>query len=188
MILEEWKFLKYQNQSNYEISSHGRIRSKRKAEMVFRYHEFGYPQVELRIEGRRKLCNIHKLVAEHFIPNPLSLPIINHIDGNPLNNKVINLEWCTQSHNINVSEKHKEQARQSIVDARKSLPLDFYSPERQSARAISIRVQWEHSIEGSFFGSATELYKLYPILNRSCLYRVLHRTSNNHRGWTISYN
>lgn len=42
----------------------------------------------------------HRLVAEAFIPNPNKYPIINHIDGNPSNNHVSNLEWCTHGQNL----------------------------------------------------------------------------------------
>ena len=34
------------------------------------------------------------------IPNPKELPIINHIDNDPKNNRVDNLEWCTQYDNL----------------------------------------------------------------------------------------
>ena len=45
-------------------------------------------------------CKVHQLVAQAFIPNPNNYKVINHIDGNPMNNKVENLEWCTQKHNV----------------------------------------------------------------------------------------
>ena len=43
--------------------------------------------------------SIHRLIAIKYIPNPNNYPIINHIDGNKLNNLVSNLEWCTSSEN-----------------------------------------------------------------------------------------
>jgi len=41
----------------------------------------------------------HRLVGQHFIPNPDNLPEINHYDGNKLNNYETNLEWVTHSQN-----------------------------------------------------------------------------------------
>ena len=49
----------------------------------------------------RKL--VHRLVAETFVPNPNQLPEVNHIDNNPRNNNVNNLEWCTRKYNLEKS-------------------------------------------------------------------------------------
>lgn len=43
---------------------------------------------------------IHRAVAETFLDNTNDLPVINHKDGNKLNNHVDNLEFCTQQHNV----------------------------------------------------------------------------------------
>lgn len=43
---------------------------------------------------------IHRIVCETFIENIYNKPHINHIDGNKLNNFIENLEWCTQSENL----------------------------------------------------------------------------------------
>ena len=68
----------------------------------------GYLQVNLYKDGTRKHFYVHRLVAEHFIPNPNNLPQINHKDKNKENNNVNNLEWCDNSYNVLYSDIPKK--------------------------------------------------------------------------------
>lgn len=60
----------------------------------------GYSRVLLSVAGKHKSVQIHRLVAQAFIPNPLGFPEVNHIDENPQNNCVDNLEWCSKLYNL----------------------------------------------------------------------------------------
>lgn len=59
----------------------------------------GYYDVGLQQDGKWKKHLVHRLVAQAFIPNPLGLPCVNHIDRDRSNNSVPNLEWCDDSYN-----------------------------------------------------------------------------------------
>jgi len=98
----------------YQVSNLGRVMSfKKKSNSLLLSPSCsrGYLAVNLYINGNVKNPSIHRLVAIAFIPNPLNKPCVNHIDGNKLNNKLSNLEWCTYSenelHSIHVLGKKK---------------------------------------------------------------------------------
>ena len=87
---------------NYQVSNFGRVKSfyNGKVKILKPALLGGYLRIDLRKNGKRKMIFVHNLVAKAFIPNPNNKPQVNHIDGCKLNNYVGNLEWATQSENI----------------------------------------------------------------------------------------
>lgn len=86
--------------TNYYITTDGRLyNSKTKNWYIGRVSESGYMDYILTINHKQHSYRAHRLVAESFIPNPNNLPIVNHKDGNKLNNTIDNLEWVTYSEN-----------------------------------------------------------------------------------------
>lgn len=89
--------------SDYKITSNGDVYSyKRGVERKLKpfISGKGYLQVCLSEKSRTKGFLIHRLVAIHFIKNPLNKVTVNHVDGDKLNNNVSNLEWATNEENI----------------------------------------------------------------------------------------
>lgn len=115
MEKEVWKDIKGY-EGLYQISNLGNIKSLNKVQKLYINNaksgirkgkqlklilfNNGYYFVNLSKNGKIHSYAVHRLVAKTFISNPNNLPIINHIDGNKLNNNINNLEWCTYSHNI----------------------------------------------------------------------------------------
>lgn len=97
----------------YEVSDLGRVRSLKfgKSKILIPGKTgCGYLFVILCKDSKGKCMTVHRLVASAFIPNPLNLPQVNHIDENKLNNNVTNLEWCTASYNNNYGTRIRRLA------------------------------------------------------------------------------
>ena len=101
MMEEQWKPIEGTD-GKYEVSNFGRVRTngKRPGLLTLTKQKSGYRYAMIEIDG--KSCNrrVHRMVAQHFLPNPDNMKEVNHKDGNKDNNHVSNLEWCTRSNNV----------------------------------------------------------------------------------------
>jgi len=80
----------------------------------------GYLRVNLSKEGVAKTFLVHQLVAIEFIPNPLLLDNIDHINTVAYDNRVENLRWVTYKENNN---NELTKIKNSIAKTGKNHPL-----------------------------------------------------------------
>jgi hypothetical protein len=102
-LFMKWKSVK-NYEERYEVSDCGIIRKVPCKSVIGQWiNDQGYCLV--RLSNPRAVFRVHRLVADAFIPNPDLLPCVNHIDCVRHNNHACNLEWCTQSQNIEHSDR-----------------------------------------------------------------------------------
>ena len=120
---EEWRSI--DGYPNYQVSNLGRVKSiKRKvkkwngyrtvSECILkpRKNRYGYLQLLLSNENKRKTMLVHRLVCEAFLPNPLNLPQINHLNEDKTDNRLENLEYCTAKYNCNFGTRNERLAKE----------------------------------------------------------------------------
>lgn len=136
---EVWRYIE-SYEDVYEVSNLGNVRRKyTNKQLSYNVHKTGYLNVHLSHAPRLSRPNIHRLVAEAFIPNPENKPQVNHIDEDKTNNRADNLEWVTAKENINHGTRTKRAGQaqsikikcletgviyDSLIDCAKKLNVD----------------------------------------------------------------
>lgn len=135
----------------YSISSYGRVKSLSRTsprnckmpEKIHRLdkHYFGYWVVDLYKNGKRVKFTVHRLVALNFLPNPENKREVNHIDSDPKNCRLENLEWVTPSENVKHSYRYGN-SYMKVLNKRKGAELPNAKPVIQLANDGSFIKEW----------------------------------------------
>lgn len=134
--MENWKPINGYEKL-YEVSDYGRVKSFHKnkdGKMMKLYTEklehTNYKGLTLvDKKGNKKQFRVHRLVAEAFISNKENKRFVNHRDNNGENNNKSNLEWCTQSENIQHSQN---QGRSVQVHKANKIQSDKARKDREA--------------------------------------------------------
>ena len=138
-----WKDVK-DFEGRYQVSDEGDIRRVTKYKTrLLKKRDGKYYTIDLCIDGQKKSCSVHRIVAETFLEKPDGATEVNHKDGDKHNNRVENLEWVTQKENqdhmisqLNRFPFGKAPKKIRCLDALTGEPVCEYNSLADAARAI----------------------------------------------------
>lgn len=86
---------------NYLIYENGKVWSKNYNRYLKCSERQGYMRISLNKNNITKRFSLHRILAEHYIPNPNNYKEIDHIDRNRSNNNLNNLRWADRKIQMN---------------------------------------------------------------------------------------
>lgn len=84
----------------YQCDTEGVVYGKNSKPLKPNINQHGYKYVVFCVNGKTKVFQVHRIIAFTFVPNPNNFPMVNHLDGNKLNNNADNFEWTTNQGNM----------------------------------------------------------------------------------------
>lgn len=107
-----WKAL--DTDSEYEVSDTGLIR---KVHMMKLFTDRdGYQRVSITEDGKARQTGVHRLILHAFDPRENEDELeVHHLDGNPANNNLDNLQWVTHEENIKYIPPEKLKSSNQFI-------------------------------------------------------------------------
>ncbi len=116
--MELWKQIPFAHL--YEVSTLGNIRNKetKKLKKSPNIEKLTKKQTRVRYTLKTNVKTnksgikgfyLHRIIAETFLENPNNYKEVNHIDGNPYNNILSNVEWCSRKENMKQFNSQKNR-------------------------------------------------------------------------------
>ena len=106
------KFYRIKELDGYLVNKQGDILSlKRHILLKHRIDSGGYHMVTI----HKKNVLVHRIVAETFLPNPNNYKYVNYINEDKSDNRVENLEWCTNSYNNLHRRKQQKRPPKELI-------------------------------------------------------------------------
>lgn len=164
-------------EDHYEVSNLGRVRSKERylscaGRKTLRRHNAmikgqtphyknRYLSVLLKVHSVEKRLFVHRLVAEHFIPNPENKPEVNHLFGDKNDNRASMLAWATPLENTTHSIKTGLTKNTKPVIAVKETVIIEFESKTKASEYFNICNSWVG--EAVKRGFEIQGYKFYPL-------------------------
>jgi hypothetical protein len=170
----KWKQIKG-FEDKYRISSEGEVQNLHSGKFLKASPlVIGYSKITLlkskrcRETGKKVTASyqylLHRLVAEHFIPNPTNKPRVTHIDGDYSNNSVGNLKWVTDKevgelisvsltgkspkgeahHGSKLTEEQAKLIKQNVGVLSKKKLASLYKVSESTIAGIRSGRAWKH--------------------------------------------
>ena len=101
----------------YQVSDIGNVRNVKSGKTLKpNLDTKGYLMIRLYKNAKFKICRVHRLVAEAFIPNPENKPTVDHINTIRTDNRLCNLRWFTQQEQITENKLTREKCMKSSLE------------------------------------------------------------------------